>query len=294
MGRDGSRPARHGVNAPFIPARPAPDGMPREPRPPILWVHRVQALVARELVEGFRLSARRAAARLGIAPSAISQYLSGRRMKAELAARPGRPDEERLIRQAAQELSTTPEPKRPASTVILEVALKCAALEERSPAPGAGSLDRPRESMLRRRLRARIRAEQRAVADCMGLAQKSRDELTRSVFRQIASDSLRHAEIAASIESRLARGINRTAPSGVRRADVDRLIARERRAEAAAGAGLGADLGGVMRLLWESMEADERKHDALLQQLRTLESGPGARAAHRPSRGSGRASTRPR
>ncbi|EQD60404.1 hypothetical protein B1B_07802, partial [mine drainage metagenome] len=167
--------------------------MLRPARPPILWVHRIQALVARELVEGFRLSSRRAAARLGIAPSAISQYLSGHRMKVELSALPGRPEEERLIRQAAQELATTPEPQRPASTVILEVALKCAALEERGPGPTERNLDRPRESMLRHRLRARIRAEQRAVADCMWLAQKSRDELTRAVFRQIASDSLRHA-----------------------------------------------------------------------------------------------------
>lgn len=257
--------------------------MPPTARPPILWVHRIQALVARELVEGFRFSSRRAAARLGIAPSAISQYLSGHRMKVELSDRPRRPEEERLIRQAAQELSMSSEPTRAASAIILEAALKCAALEERGSAPVERALDRPRERLLRQRLRARIRAEQRAVADCMWLAQKSRDELTRAVFRQIASDSLRHAEIAASIESQLARGISRTAPSGVRREEVDRMIAREHRAEAASGAGLGADLGGVMRLLWESMEADERKHDALLQHLRTLESEPDRPAPMRPA-----------
>jgi|SRR5579875_358520 len=258
--------------------------MSRSARPPILWVHRIQALVARELVEGFRLSSRRAAARLGIAPSAISQYLSGHRMKAELGEGPRHPEEERLIRQAAQELSMSAERTRPGSTIILEVALKCAALEDQGPAPAGRGLDRRRELLLRQRLRARIRAEQRAVADCMWLAQKSRDELTRAVFRQIASDSLRHAEIAASIESQLARGVNRTAPSGVRREEVDRMIAREHRAEAASGAGLGSDLGGVMRLLWESMEADERKHDALLQHLRTLESEPDRPAPKSPSR----------
>lgn len=120
-------------------------------------------------------------------------------------------------------------------------------------------------------LRRRIAGEQSAVADCMRLAQKSRDELTRAIFRQIASDSLRHAEIVASLETYLDRGVDRTVASGIQRSDIDRLIARERAAEASTDAGLGRRFGGVMGLLWESMEADERKHDALLARLRTAD-----------------------
>ena len=56
-------------------------------------------------------------------------------------------------------------------------------------------------------LRNRIVGEQNAVAECMRLAQRSRDELTRALFRQIASDSLRHAEIVASLTAYLDRGI---------------------------------------------------------------------------------------
>ncbi|EQD42876.1 hypothetical protein B1A_15745, partial [mine drainage metagenome] len=120
-------------------------------------------------------------------------------------------------------------------------------------------------------LRARITLEQTAVADCMRLAQKSRDELTRAIFRQIASDSLRHAEIVASIASYLDRGLHRTVATGITRADIDRLIAKEREAESRTAPGMAAELGGVLAILWESMESDERKHEVLLARL--LETG---------------------
>jgi hypothetical protein len=103
--------------------------------------------------------------------------------------------------------------------------------------------------------------------ECMRLAQKSRDELTRSIFRQIAADSLRHAEIVASIQTYLDRGLDRSMASGVAREDVVRLITREREAEAKGAVDVGAQFGGIMSVLWESMEADERKHEALLDRM---------------------------
>ena len=126
---------------------------------------------------------------------------------------------------------------------------------------GAGARD------LARALHHRIQIEQSAVAECMRLAQKSRDELTRSVFRQIAADSLRHAEIVASIQTYLDRGLNHSIASGVVREDIVRLIAREREAEAKGPVDVEAQLGGIMSVLWESMEADERKHQALLDRM---------------------------
>ena len=121
-----------------------------------------------------------------------------------------------------------------------------------------------------RALRLRVRGEQAAVGSCMQLAQKARDELTRAIFRQIASDSLRHAEIVASLATYLDRGAASAHASGITRRDVQQLIAKEKAAEAG-GPDLAKWLGGTMHLLAASMEADERKHDELLRGL--LESG---------------------
>lgn len=247
--------------------------MSDRPGSPVAWVQLTQAMVARALVIEFGLPERRAAARLGLVPSAVSQYLSGKRLGAPIARLEADERIRRIARRVAQELVSRPETEVPAGPRILETAVEVAAGqrgERAMPSRTDPSPIAPR-GRLRTALRARIRGEQSAVADCMRLAQKSRDELTRAIFRQIASDSLRHAEIVASLETYLDRGVDRTVASGIRRSDIDRLIARERAAEASTDSGLGERLGGVMGLLWESMEADERKHSALLARLRTAD-----------------------
>jgi len=230
----------------------------------VAGVQVMQALVARELVERFGLPERRAAALLGIVPSSISQYLSGKRLGPALAKHWNDEGARRLARRAAQQLVQGATGPRP----VLEAAL---ALDERPPpSPGASAESGPPPTPSRDTplwLRHRIEGEQQAVAECMRLAQRSRDELTRAVFRQIASDSLRHAEIVASLGELLDRGISSSRPSGITPTDVESLIARERAAEAAGESGRRDGLGGVMGILWESMEADERKHELLLARL---------------------------
>lgn len=242
--------------------------MARSPSPSV-WVQLGQALVARELVEGFGFPERRAAARLGLAPSAISQYRSGKRLRVPLQEIASREDVRRVARRAAQELATVAEAEIPAGPRLLEVALELSARvgRLRGPRASAGRPPGASPAAVQALLRRRIAGEQAAVADCMRLAQKSRDELTRAVFRQIASDSLRHAEIVASLGTYLDRGVDRTVASGISRSDVDRLVAREHAAESGEDSAIGASLGGVMGLLWASMEADERKHEALLERL---------------------------
>ncbi|MCI4370034.1 MAG: hypothetical protein L3J81_01740, partial [Thermoplasmata archaeon] len=88
---------------------------------------------------------------------------------------------------------------------------------------------------------------------------------------QIASDSLRHAEIVASLAAYLDRGVSSSAPTGITRRDVEQLIRREHEAEETSEVDLGPELGGMMRILWDSMESDEKKHEHLLQLL--LDSG---------------------
>jgi hypothetical protein len=231
----------------------------------------MQALVARELVESFGLPERRAAVLLGIVPSSVSQYLSGKRLAPRLARYLGNEEARRLARHSAQQLLEV----GGGPHVVLEAAITLGdplapGQEDRVRGSTGGTGPEARRDVPRW-LRNRIVGEQNAVAECMRLAQHSRDELTRALFRQIASDSLRHAEIVASLAAYLDRGITSSVPTGITRADVEHLIRREHEAEETSESGLGPELGGVMRILWDSMEADERKHELLLQRL--LEAG---------------------
>lgn len=249
---------------------------------PVLWVQVMQALVARELVESFGLPERRAASLLGIVPSSVSQYLSGKRLGPRLAVYLGNEAARRLARQTAQQLiEATGGPQ-----VVLEAAIALGGLVRPAQDVRARSRTSPIGPEARQEvpqwLRNRIVSEQNAVAECMRLAQHSRDELTRALFRQIASDSLRHAEIVASLAAYLDRGVTSSVPTGITRSDVEHLIEREREAEETNEADLGPHLGGVMRVLWESMEADERKHELLLRRL--LEAGFLEGSRPRPAR----------
>ncbi|MCI4365617.1 MAG: hypothetical protein L3K10_06110 [Thermoplasmata archaeon] len=239
------------------------------------WVQLAQALIARELVTSFGLPERRAAELLGIAPSAVSQYLSGKRLGSTTDAS-RTPERERSIARGAAERLAAPSL---GATGVLDVVLEAARnlARDTSSGPRAGRTntdpggpDPRRDRDLRRALRKRIALEQAAVGECMRLAQRSRDELTRAVFRQIASDSLRHAEIVASIQTYLDRGLHRALASGVRRQDIVRLIEREREAEAGPPVPLGPHFGGMLQVLWRSVEADERKHEGLLDAMLEL------------------------
>ncbi len=237
---------------------------------PIASVQVMQALVARELVEGFGLPERKAAALLGIVPSSVSQYLSGKRLGPAISAYFADERVRRIARQTAEQLVKG----GAGSTAVLEAAIQLAEgadHESRSRAPDRDSLSPELRRKIPGWLRNRIAGEQNAVAECMRLAQRSRDELTRALFRQIASDSLRHAEIVASLAPYLDRGVASSTPTGISRADVQDLIRREHEAEATSEIDLGPELGGMMRILWESMESDEHKHERLLQLL--LEAG---------------------
>ena len=77
------------------------------PPSPVVWVQVAQALVARELVEEFGLPERAAARRLGIVPSAVSQYLSGKRLAPTLARYAADDEARGIARAAAQRLATT-------------------------------------------------------------------------------------------------------------------------------------------------------------------------------------------
>lgn len=246
--------------------------MARTPNPATQLVWLVQALTARELVEQLGVPVRRAGRLLGIAPSAVSQYLRGQRRESTLAPLAARPEVRAAVHRVARALAERAAGKTATARLVLDAAAALAPLVEGGT---PGSPDTVRADRIDRatlaQLRERVGAEQAAVANCMQLAQKAKDEPTRAIFRQIASDSLRHAEIVASLSVYLESGLRRSRASGIERSDVEELIRREREAEAQSSDRLHRRFGGVMGLLAESMAADERKHERLLHGL--LEEG---------------------
>lgn len=228
----------------------------------------MQAMVAREMVERMGVPVRRAAELLGIAPSAVSQYLTGKRQQVLAEEFLLRGDISTITRELALQLVESQETGATSPRLILEAAARMSELVSGTAARKVRvRLGNPPDRALVKQLRQRIAAEQESVTECMQLAQKARDELTRAIFRQIASDSLRHAEIVASLSTYLERGVNHTLASGISTTDVEQLIASERTAEAQTSSYLQKHVGGVMSLLLLSMKADERKHDELLSGL---------------------------
>ena len=244
---------------------------------PASWVQLLQALTARELVEGLGIPARESAQLLGIAPSAISQYLSGKRLSQQFVRFASDETARGIARRVAAQLTQAPASDAASTRILLEGAMALADAEgARLPAAHRGRSTSMRGEIGQSRamtkwLRQRVRVEQAAVTQCMNLAQKARDELTRAIFRQIASDSLRHAEIVASLAPYLDRGITSAHASGVTVEEVMALIQRENEAEAQADSQMVPHLRGTMAVLIASMEADERKHADLLRGL--LEGG---------------------
>jgi predicted transcriptional regulator/rubrerythrin len=237
------------------------------------WVQLVQALCAREGVEHLGLSSRRVAELLGLAPSAVSQYLSGKRVGAGFLAYATDERAQAIARRTVEGLIEAQEAGRPPTRLVLEGAVALSELPQAvgtSGGPPSGSakgVTSPQLRRLSRWMRDRVRAEQVAVAQCMRLAQRARDELTRALLRQIASDSLRHAEIMASLAPYVDRGVPSAYVSGITRQEVQGLIEAERRAEAHADSHSARQLRGTMAILIASMEADERKHTQLLRAL---------------------------
>jgi uncharacterized protein len=237
------------------------------------WVQLFQALAAREGVEHLGLSSRRVAELLGLAPSAVSQYLSGKRVERGFLQFSTDERAQAVARQAVEHLIEAHGEERGRTRIVLEGA---AALSELL-GPGArpGRVPPPRLTtpppvrQLTKWLRLRVKAEQVAVTQCMRLAHRAGDELTRTILRQIASDSLRHAEIVATLAPYIERGVSGAFAAGITRKEVEALIESERTAEAQADSEAARHLQGTMAILIASMEADERKHAELLRGLLT-------------------------
>ncbi|MGI0090736.1 MAG: hypothetical protein ACREBS_03415 [Nitrososphaerales archaeon] len=115
----------------------------------------------------------------------------------------------------------------------------------------------------------RLEEEQLAAQRNMALAVGTTDEVARTIFRQIASDSIRHAEIVSFLLSQpkndSKRGPNRKKMVEEEIAQIEAMIRGEESATEEPIKPGGIDPS--FRLLLESMDIDEEKHKKLLKGL---------------------------
>ena len=220
-------------------------------------------MLAEELVE--RDFTQRDVARvLGITPSAVTLYARGRRGK-KLADRIRSLRESSLIaRELADQIA---ERKRRGEQVdefplILDAAYRIMRLVSQEP---------KREINMKRRddrhlelLRARIEQEQLAAQRNMTLAVATKDEITRILFRQIATDSMRHADTIGAVISYLQKPTQRR-PVKDEVVQIEAMIREEENATEQPIKIDGAD--SAVKLLLNSIDMDEEKHSRLLKGL---------------------------
>lgn len=223
----------------------------------------VRAMLAEELIRR-NYTQREVAQILGITPAAVTLYTRGRRGK-ELADRiRSLKDSSLIVRELADQMA---ERRKRGETIdefplILDAAYRIMRLVSQEPRR-AVRLNRKDDKLLDL-LKARIEQEQLAAQRNMTLAVATKDEITRILFRQIATDSMRHADIIRAVINYLEKPTQRRPAKD----EVMQIKAMMREEESATEQPIkmdGAD--PAVKLLLRSIDMDEEKHSRLLKEL---------------------------
>ncbi len=234
----------------------------------------LRAVLAKELVLGRGFSRARAARLLQVTAPAVSQYVSGKRGGALVAEIEHDPVHMQHVRQLVADALAVPSdrPER-IGTHLLKTAEKIAGRLDFSRTTSARHEPLANENLRRQSLqllRDRLEEEHQAAAGCLKFAQSCEDARIAAMFRQIASDSLRHADTMALLINYVEHPETLQDVRLPQKSAIERMIELEESADEANIGPLKARLGPAARLLIESVDADERKHVLLLKGLLTL------------------------
>ncbi|GBC68725.1 hypothetical protein HRbin01_00409 [archaeon HR01] len=221
----------------------------------------IRSALAKILVNTLGMKRSDVARVLGVTSQAVSQYVRGRRASSTDYLEK---DEKvsALLKDFAKKVAVRGQPIR--QTELLDLAYEISTLLR---ATGVvRTTDEEKRELALRILRGRLQAEHEAAELFMSEAIKSSDDLVRLLFRQIASDSIRHADIIMAVISVVERGISHyVLPDSGR---LRQLLTLEEQSH-------GQDLkkikelidNHVVKILIDSVDADEAKHDMILQTL---------------------------
>ncbi len=228
----------------------------------------LRSMMARHLVNVHGMKVTEAARILGVTAQAVTQYQRRKRATAmaELETNEG---VKNLLTEYANKLALRRRPIQQAE--MLDLAFEIMTILQ-SPTRLREGVDAQRRERVLRVLRARLQAEQEAAELFMSEAIKSGDDMVRLLFRQVASDSIRHADIIMASLAAIEKGdLEYTIPDDTR---LRQLMMHEERSHTHNLEEVKELIDNqLIKLLIDSIEADERKHDMILERLISLGSG---------------------
>jgi len=208
----------------------------------------IRAVLAREL-HARGLSVNEIARLLGVTPAAVSMYISGKRGREQVELNAATRE---AIRKLADSIASSREkPDRIDITPLVKLALA-----------GQG------RAMDAETIREMIRVEQSTAQSAMALAYRVRHPLLRASLMQIATDSLRHAEILALLldylEGRLRLSEEELRVEiGMIRQDLEVILGEERKMQEYGD----AVTDPLISVLLRSIIHDEVKHMDIVRML---------------------------
>lgn len=225
----------------------------------------LRAMVANELVKTYGLKKAEAARILSITPQAVTQYLKGVRAFSKKGVMLDSRVKE-LVREYSGKIAFRK--KQVAETELLDLAYEVLMIIGR-PSGQQNLMSEEAKARALWILRNRLAAEQEAAEIFLSEAIRAKDDLVRLLFRQIASDSIRHADIVqatiAAVEKDLTNG---SLP------DPERLRLLQQQEEKSHSHGFEEVKrllrNDVLKILIDSIEADEAKHDLIIGKLAEL------------------------
>ena len=222
----------------------------------------VRASVAKRLLQmGFK--ANQISRVLNVTPAAITQYSKGVRGKKITET----PNQKRIINalaeKGAQKIKGNMEPL---STVeLLDIAHQILTVTNGERMLTTKSENKKKSESVAI-LKVRLQLELKAAQRCLDLANRAKDEYSRLLLRMVASDSIRHADIVSQIVLWLETG--HEAPyEAPDQALLNEILAIEDNANEFSLRKTVRIKHGVAKLLLESIDMDEEKHERLIGKL---------------------------
>lgn len=229
----------------------------------------IRAILARKLVEEHGFGKKRVSEALGLSQPAISLYLSGRRAAASARKILENPAASRYIDELLEKVLSR--------GVLREGELYDAAFSvwrlleaERGEMLVEPSSISAETAKLLDSLRKRVQAEQESAEEFMRIAVSLRGDLARMIFRLIASDCIRHADVIMALIASIERG-ETLEISRLKKIDLERLLRKEEETHIGSLDELKKLLpGGLGYILVELIRDDERKHSKIIRGIMKL------------------------
>ena len=200
---------------------------------------------------------------LRVTPAAVTQYLKGRRGNKPSGVRKHEQIIDALADRAAHRIRSSSGPLEIVELLDAGYQLLSAANSERILENKAEKTDNS-ESI--RILKGRLQLELKAAEKCLDLANRTRDDYSKLLLRMVASDSIRHADIVSQLMSWLETG-HEPAFEPPDEGLLSQMLTIEDSTSELSLSKTVRISHGFAKLLLESIDMDEKKHDRLIAKM---------------------------